>query len=51
MARLIKSFCRVNHLIYVETGYDQGQEVYWFKRLDGGRFCLNAKEIESRLGK
>jgi len=49
MARLIKSYCCVNHLIYVETGSDHGQEVFWFKRLDGERFCLNAEEIESSL--
>ncbi len=49
MTRLIKSFCRVNHLIFVESGSDNGEEVYWFKRLDGERFCVRAQDIESQL--
>ena len=46
----MNEFCRRFDLIYVETGRQGGQDVYWFIDFENNRRYYTIEEIRSKMG-
>jgi hypothetical protein len=41
----INQFCRVHELIFVEEGFSEGDNVYWFIDFGGNRLSFTGDEL------
>lgn len=46
----LNSFCRKFDLVFVETGQENGKEVFWFVDFDNRRRFYTEEEIVTKLG-